>query len=262
MDCIARLIYGSNMIESAGTSLDITKQLCAAVLQSDTVAAEISETDPKYEDHVKHLRANNRVSNRAEVVQSRREVIHHAQALKHVLGRKEELWSEALLLTLHHILHDGIDQWVKPGQYRTHEVVVRYEDGKAHLCMRANAVPMYMKEMIEQLNNDVAEGECAGWFDPFTLAAKYHYAFENMHPFGDGNGLMSRIVLNALLLRHAGCVGVIGVDEKEWEAYIDVVTRASKAFQAEDMNLDIKQHTGHLNLAKFLLRRSQHILIL
>jgi Fic family protein len=200
-----------------------------------------------------------------KVIKSRREVIQHAQALKYLLTRivtNHEPWSEALILETHRILHSGLDEeHVDAGRYRTYEVAVKYEKPgekkqKAHLCMRASAVPGYMRKMVEHLNRNMTHAE-----DPYALAARYHHQFVKIHPFGDGNGRMSRVILNALLLRFSGCVSVFGLEEQERDDYIAIVTRASKAFHAEDMEVASEEHTGHLELAGFVSAKAEHVLM-
>lgn len=261
-----RLVYGSNMIESAGNSLDITRNLCTPVFQGQSflVNADIDEAAEDYAEHVHHLRSNNRPSGHSEVVQSRREIIQHAEALLYTFlqivkcGRP---WSENLILNAHRLLHAGLDDQVDPGAYRTHEVAVKYEKPgqkrqKAHMCMRASAVPEYMEDMVEHLNQDTADPY--GIRDPYALAARYHHQFVNIHPFGDGNGRMSRIILNALLLKHARppSVSVFGLTEEERDTYIAIATRASQVFYAEDTEVLFDDHTGHLELTEFIRDRS------
>jgi fido (protein-threonine AMPylation protein) len=262
---LARLVYGSNMIESAGNSLNITAKLCRAVFRGEEVNIDIDERDAEYKGHLEHLLAANRPTGHEHAIRSRREIVQHAQALNHVIDHivvKKAPWSEALILEAHRILHAGLDDEVEAGEYRSHEVAVKYEKPgqkkqKAHQCMRAKAVPDYMKDMIQHLNDDIAEAEKAGTLDPYTLAARYHHQFVNVHPFGDGNGRMSRIILNVLLLRYAGHVSEIGLDAEERDEYIRLATRASQVFHREDMEIDFRDHTGHLELARFILVKSK-----
>ncbi|KID96686.1 Filamentation induced by cAMP/death on curing-related protein, partial [Metarhizium majus ARSEF 297] len=69
--------------------------------------------------------------------------------------------------------------------------------------------------------------------DPYTLAARYHHQFVMIHSFADGNGRMSRIILNALLLK----AGVV--------------------FHREDMEVDFGQQTCQFEFAKFVLVKSK-----
>ncbi|KAK4118969.1 Fic-domain-containing protein [Parathielavia appendiculata] len=238
-DTLVRLIYGSIMIESAGSSLDITRQLCTAAFRGQNVTAHISDTDP---NHGKHL-AKSPASR-----QPRRGCPHVFESKIFSDGWP---WSEELILDTHRILHRGLYNVVGAGEYRTYEVAVKYE--KPERCPD-------MRDMVEHLNSNVAGAERLGRLNPSTLAARYHHQFVNIHPFGDGNGRMSRIILKALLLQ-LRCVSVFGLDAQERDDYIGIATRASKVFHAEDMEVDFSEHTGHLKLTKFVLANAQRMLV-
>jgi Trk-type K+ transport system membrane component len=71
-DALVRLVYGSNMIGSAGSSLAITQRLCTAVFtgavaQDTQTATEISSAGDEYQEHVDHLRSNRRSTSHEEV---------------------------------------------------------------------------------------------------------------------------------------------------------------------------------------------------
>ena len=44
---------------------------------------------------------------------------------------------------------------------------------------------------------------------PVALSAEFHYRFVRIHPFDDGNGRMSRLLMNLILLRHGYPMTVI-----------------------------------------------------
>lgn len=61
--------------------------------------------------------------------------------------------------------------------------------------------------------------------------------------------------MNVLLLQCTRAVSVIGVEEKEREECIDVVTRGAKVFREEDMEVATGEHTGHGELAELVSRK-------
>ncbi|KAL2016758.1 hypothetical protein VTK56DRAFT_3106 [Thermocarpiscus australiensis] len=234
---LIRVVYGSNMIELAGSSYNITVRLCMAVFRGMPVNADIEERDDDYREHLEHLLRSNGQASHDNVLRSRREIIQHAQALNYVIGHivlNDKHWTEEVILEAHRILHSGLDDEVESGVYRSYPVAVRYGEAKqgrkAKPCIRASAMPRYMKEMVKQLNQNIADAEESQVLDPYTLAARYHHQFVSIHPFGDGNGRISRIIMNVLLLKYAGHVSEIGLEPEEREQYRATTERGANKF--------------------------------
>jgi Fic family protein len=59
------------------------------------------------------------------------------------------------------------------------------------------AIPKLMKDMVKEYGEDIEEAGSKGELDPFYLAAKYPNEFVQIHPFEDGAGRVSRLILNA-----------------------------------------------------------------
>lgn len=266
-ESLITLVYGSNNIETAGSDFRITACLCQDVFHGRPVNIEIEEGDPAYQQHLQALAKTGRKGTRENVVQSRREVVQHARALSFMIDRivlNSEPWSEHLILQTHQILYDGLgDNDTKPGKYREHEVAVSYgkageTKSKRSICMRASAVPGYMGSFISNLNAETAAAtaEENGGIDAYALAARYHHQFVMIHPFGDGNGRMTRIILNVLLLKYAGHVVPIGGDDDK-DDYLSVVTRGREIFDREDMEVEFFNQTSHLETAEFILTKSR-----
>lgn len=255
------LVYGSNRIESAGTGLQITIKLCQDVFRGKEVTIDINEKHHSYSDHLRDLTATNRKADKANVLRSRREVVFHAKALNFLIDRillNNESWSEELILQTHSILYKDLgDEDVVPGTYRKHEVAVAYGEKKRSICLRSSAVPSYMANMIKELNNEISKSESTGSIDPYTLAARYHHQFVMIHPFADGNGRMSRIIMNVLLLKYAGHISLFGSEESEKHDYLDVVGRGRRIFDKEDMEVEFQGQTSHQEFAKFVLAKSR-----
>lgn len=253
------VIYGSNLIESAGSSLEITTELCKKVFrgEGDTIKIDIDEDDATYDNHLEALSATSRKADKENVIRSRKEVIFHAKALTFMIYRiveMNEVWSEDIIRETHRILYQGLEDTegdVTPGVYRIHEVAVAYGDmRKRRICLRASALHEYMANMVSNIEYDMSKVEA--YLEPHKLAARYHHQFAMIHPFGDGNGRMTRIIMNVLLLKHAGQVAPIGYRENDKQEYLDIMGRASKIFNTEDMEIDFMEQTCHYEFAEYI----------
>lgn len=261
---LVTLVYGSNLIERAGTNFRLTFSICRDIFRGKEVDPNIEERSPEYQEHLDYLVKTQRKGVMSNVVRSRREVINHAKALNFLIDRvvlDNMALSEELILEAHRILQHNIgDDDVTPGEYREHEVAVSYskpgQKRQKNICIRAKAVPEYMERMIGHLGNEIAAAEDSEEMDPYTLAARYHHQFVMIHPFGDGNGRMSRIILNLLLLKYAGHLSIMGSDGDQ-EEYLDIVRQGSRTFHKEDMEVGFEEQTSHLEFAQHLIRKSK-----
>jgi Fic family protein len=265
-ESLITLVYGSNMIESVGSTWNITSRLCRGIFRGNEVSANTNKYDAPldYQDHINHLLWTNRKADKRNVILSRKEVIQHATALNFLIGcvvLDNQPCSEELILETHRIIYEGLDDNIVAGQYRDYEVAVSYhkpgEKRKAHMCLRAKAVPGYMRDMIGQLHTDIIQAEKSGELDPYTLAARYHHQFVMIHPFGDGNGRMARILLNVLLLKYAGHLSLFGSEVRDEAEYLSIVRRGRKIFDKEDREVDIDKNISHLEFARYVLIKSR-----
>ena len=111
-----------------------------------------------------------------------------------------------------------------------------------------------MKEFVEMLNKNPDE------LLPIELAAQVHYDFVWIHPFEDGNGRMSRLLLNLILVRNGYPFAVIqSVDKKkylktlrqmdvkyEFEAFLTFIARCI------EQTLDLYLYSGSKSREKLL----------
>ncbi|KAL2179587.1 fido domain-containing protein [Thermothelomyces heterothallicus CBS 202.75] len=260
---LSRMVYGSNRIDSAGNSLAITLRLCQAAFRDQVTSAGIGRTDPTFKEHWRYLRASRRSVSLNNICQSRREILQHAYALSYmidhvVLDRKP--WSEDLILETHRILGHCLDDSVEQGRYRTHKVVAECEkpdsQPMSNPLTSPELIPGYVADMVQHLNRDTTKAD-AGDLDPYTLAARYHNQFVSIRPFGDGNGRMARILLNCLLLRHAGHISDIGVEAEERDQYVGITRPPVPVFAFDDQKVEVKTEAWDNQLEELLLNKER-----
>lgn len=111
--------------------------------------------------------------------------------------------SHAFIRQLHELAVDGLAREgdLTPGRYRSHDVAI---SGAAHVPPNGFSVQPDMDDLIEFINRDVPP--------QFQLihVAITHHRFVWIHPFGNGNGRVSRLLSYAMLARH-GFVSPIGM---------------------------------------------------
>ena len=99
--------------------------------------------------------------------------------------------NEADLLNAHEILMTALLD--APGRYRLRAVAVMGAGEVHHIAPPAERVPQLMADLL-------------GWLDktdehPLIVSSVFHYEFEFIHPFEDGNGRMGRLWQTLILTR-------------------------------------------------------------
>lgn len=115
-----------------------------------------------------------------------KETENHRKVFLEMLKEKVPV-SDALILKWHR----GLFVDTKPniaGRFRNYGVSIG-----AYLAPGWWDVPKLMRSLVK-LSNDRG-------MNPVELAARVHYRFEKIHPFGDGNGRIGRLLMNYVLWR-------------------------------------------------------------
>lgn len=98
---------------------------------------------------------------------------------------------ESDLLQAHQILMTGLIDEV--GQYRHGGVGVMSGDRVVHMAPPANQINRLMVDLLDWLNDSDVH--------PLIQSSVFHYEFEFIHPFADGNGRMGRLWQTLILSR-------------------------------------------------------------
>lgn len=162
-----RMTYNSNHIEGSKLSEDQTRM----IFETNTI--DVGEGVP---------------------VDDILETAHHFRAIDYVIDVAEEALTEDIIKELHRILkHDTKDStlsWFAVGDYKKRANVVG-----GHETAKPKEVPARMKELLskyEALDNVTVED-----------IIRFHYEFESIHPFQDGNGRVGRLIALKECLRYS-----------------------------------------------------------
>ena len=99
--------------------------------------------------------------------------------------------SETDLLNAHEVLMAGLLD--APGHYRRGGVVVTGAGEVHHVGPPADRVPHLMSDLLSWLDSTTEH--------PLIASSVFHYEFEFIHPFEDGNGRMGRLWQTLILTR-------------------------------------------------------------
>ncbi|KAK6336291.1 hypothetical protein TWF696_001853 [Orbilia brochopaga] len=217
-ETFATFIYSSNAIEQAGLDKSETWKIVRRLLEEYKMDAdeEWMATRPKLSQGSK----------------TRREVIQHVLAfifLKRYLGEHGSL-SEEGLLECHRVLTDGIPSddgdTDYQGVYRQCEMSVgdplknRYGEEKK-VAVGADVASL-MRIWIEDFNEALSRTH-----DPIATGSNLKIRFLDIHPFLDGNGRRSRMLLNALVTAYLPhTIITFGENKKERTKYLQTVREA------------------------------------
>lgn len=96
------------------------------------------------------------------------------------------------------------------GEYKKTPNHVLTVTGEMFYFASPEETPAKMQELIEWFRNTYDENKT----HPLILASLFHYKFVRIHPFDDGNGRMSRILMNFILMMHGFPPVIIPANEK------------------------------------------------
>ncbi len=121
------------------------------------------------------------------------EIVNHKEAIDCIkeIVKKEEPFNKRVLLDIHHLILKNIDLQ-NAGKFRNVDVMISGSVYKP---------PTFLQ--VENLMNDYFEfyEQNKEHLNPVLLSAELHERLVTIHPFIDGNGRTSRLVMNLILLK-------------------------------------------------------------
>ena len=174
---------------------------------------------------------------------------HHA-AIDFLLEfiRKKETLTEAVIRELHKVIlvedhyveaenADGqpVRKLIRVGEYKTEPNARRTTTGERKFYATPTETPARMRDLIAEYREDCARGEK----HVVEIAARFHHEFTAIHPFDDGNGRMTRLLTN-LILMQAGFPPVV-IRTQERSAYIFALSKGDQG-ELENITIFIADH--------------------
>lgn len=143
------------------------------------------------------------------------EVKHLGQAFDYLttLAAQQHTIRETDIRSLHQLLM-GDDVNVDPGSYRKVGVII---SGSDHRPPEPLEVPPRMEALVLWLNQNLSK-------DPVMVSAIAHHELTAIHPFRDGNGRISRLLMNLVLMRRG--YPVCNIRREDRPSYYDALSFA------------------------------------
>lgn len=115
--------------------------------------------------------------------------------------------------TVYYQLPDGTNTSyvVHAGRYKTRPNSVKTATGERFEYASPEETPALMADLLQWYNQAEAEGKMT----PIELATLFHYRYIRIHPFEDGNGRISRLIVNYILYRHGYPMIVVKSADKD-----------------------------------------------
>lgn len=146
------------------------------------------------------------------------EAINHQEAISYVkelIHKRAEL-HERELLTIHNLILRGIEPRLA-GKYRDVQVMIK---GSSHQPPAPFLVRKQMEDFFVWYQSNKNK------LHPVVLAASLHERLVTIHPFIDGNGRTSRLIMNLILLRHGYVIANIKGDYQSRMNYYQSLEQA------------------------------------
>jgi Fic family protein len=163
------------------------------------------------------------------------EAINHKESIQFLYDfvKKKKNLDEAVILEIHKIILKNIND-ADAGHYRNVNVMIT---GAVHLPPSAIKIPKLVAEFVEWYYEHKSK------LSIVELAAWVHYKLVYIHPFIDGNGRTSRLIMNLILLQNGYPPAVIlHIDRRK---YYQVLKEA-----------DRERYNGYFNFIGRSIERS------
>lgn len=173
------MAYNTNRIEGSQLSEDQTR----SIFETKTLVSEGEQ--PIHTD---------------DIIETK----NHFKAFDYMLDVAKQPLTEEIIKTFHRYIKQGTSQeelsWFQVGDYKTKQNTI----GSFVKTTNPKDVPIAMQDLLSKYHCEQKKG--------LEDLINFHYQFEKIHPFQDGNGRVGRLILFKECLNH-GIVPFV-IDEK------------------------------------------------
>ncbi len=161
------------------------------------------------------------------------EAINHQEAIAYIkhLMEKNTVFNEREVLSIHNLILRGIMP-EDAGRYRRVQVMIK---GSSFMPPQPFMVSKEMEDFFIWYESNKKS------LHPIVLAAELHERLVTIHPFIDGNGRTSRLVMNLILLQHGYVIANIKGDYDSRMQYYNALETAQTKNNKEDFLLFVAQ---------------------
>lgn len=147
---------------------------------------------------------------------------------------------------------------IHAGQYKTRPNSVITPTGERFEYASPEETPALMTDLIQWYNQAEAEGKMT----PIELAALFHYRYIRIHPFEDGNGRISRLIVNYILYRHGYPMIVVkSADKNNYLTALNKCDVATGPVPSDGAHAELSQITPFVEYLSKCLERALTISI-
>lgn len=169
-----------------------------------------------------------------------------ASAIEYLMDNPEKEISVELILKLHKTLLTNIRDEIA-GRFRSGKEWVRVG---THIGANPEFVNGFMHDLVGDYNSDNGE-----YF--LEKIAYFHAEFENIHPFGDGNGRIGRLLTNEQL-DMLGLPPIIIPNKSKFDEYypaLDEYTKTNKADKLTELFASLLIEALHRRITKLTAKK-------
>lgn len=173
-----------------------------------------------------------------------KEIINSINAINFAFSNKME-WNVKSIKKIHKILFHNLRSDIA-GEYKTISNLVGDDvRGQIVATVPPEKVSKEIRDLIKWLNKQRKTKQY-----PPILALEFHWRFEVIHPFEDGNGRVGRILLNALLIEQ-GFMPVIFFSQNH-KIYCDAISKARGGYNKKLAKCFVEQlRKTRINIEKY-----------